>query len=95
MTQAEVMDLVVASLVRAGAGDVAGEALEAASFGKRPGFRFSLKFLTHEGLEMRGAARGIIADGKLYLILYLAERSHYYDKHAPQVERMLESIETS
>jgi hypothetical protein len=87
--------LLVQSLVRSGARDVAAEALEPATFGKRAGFRFSLTCLTPEGLEMKGSARGVIADGKLYLILYLAERSHYYDRHAPQVERMLESIQTS
>jgi hypothetical protein len=94
MAEAEIADLVVNSLARLGAGNVTTDGLEPARFGSRDGFRFTLRFLTREGLEMQGTACGMVADGQLYLIVYSAERSHYYDKYAPQIERMLSTIQT-
>ncbi len=88
-----VMELVVDSLARAGAGDVEPGNLRPARFGSVPGFRFELSFLSADGLEMQGLAAGAVIEDKLHLILYTGARLHYFPKYRDPVERMIGSIE--
>ncbi len=94
VTANEVMEFVVDSMSVEGAGKVEAGGLRPARFGERAGFRFELSFLTQEGLEKQGLAIGTVADDKLYLILYLGAREHYFATYKDAVERLIDSIET-
>jgi len=92
MSETEIMELVVDTLARWNFGSIEPSGLEPASFGGREGFRFQLAYLTSEGLPCRGLAVGMLAGGKLYLILYTGARDHYFDRYLPRVEEMIASI---
>ncbi len=86
------MDFVVASFAVAGRKGVKGENLRPAPFGKVEGFRFEIRYLSKDGLERRGFIMGTIVSQRLYLIMYLGTRAHYYDKHEKDVERIVKTI---
>ena len=75
-----------------GAAMVKSKNLRPAAFGKLPGFRFDLSFLSPEGLERDGIVVGTIHEDKLYLILYLGAREYYYPKYRDQVEELIASV---
>lgn len=95
MNATEVQEFVVDTMSAIGYADVRAENLRPFQFGSLPGFRFELQYLSAEGLERNGIAAGTTSGEKLYLILYTGTRSHYFDKHKPHVERMLQTIQTS
>lgn len=95
MTATEIQELVVDSMAASGAANISTSNLRPFQFGTLPGFRFELQFLSADGLEFDGTAAGTTSEGRLFLILYTGTRSHYFDKHKPDVERMLQSIQTS
>ena len=88
-----IMELVVDSLSRLGAGQVDAENLRPMHFGSWPGFRFDLNYLTKDGLAKSGLVAGAVVEGKLYLILYDGTRSYYFPKYIGNVESILTSIE--
>lgn len=55
------------------------------------GLRFNLSAKTAEGLDISGIAQVVEADGKLFLILYLAPTEHYYAAHRAEVESIMSS----
>ena len=75
-----------------GAAMVEASNLRPTQFGDLPGFRFDLSFLSPEGLERDGLVVGTIAGGKLYLIVYLGARAHYFPKYKEEVEKLIASI---
>jgi hypothetical protein len=93
LAPSEIVDFVVDSLARAGWQRVEARDIQPAAFGAHSGFRFVLDFTNEGGLEMRGLALGAVVGEKLHLILYTGARLHYYARHAPDVERIFESIE--
>ena len=95
MNATEVQEFVVDSMSAMGFTDVRAENLRPFQFGSLPGFRFELHYLSADGLELNGIAAGTTGDDRLYLILYTGTRSHYFDKHKADVERMLQTIQTS
>ena len=95
MKASEIMEFVVDSIARAGAGNVDGTALRPAQFGTVPGFRFDLSFTSGDGLWFDGLAIGATIDDKLHLILYTGARQHYFPKYRDEVERMIGTIETT
>jgi hypothetical protein len=78
-----------------GAAMVESKDLRPTRFGRLPGFRFDLSFLSPEGLEREGIVVGTMHEDKLYLILYLGAREHYFPKYRDQVEELIASIEVN
>lgn len=69
------------------------EKVEAARFSGRPAVRFSYRYaLPEDLLERRGEAIATIADGKLYLVNFVAPSIHYFGYHLPAVRRLFSSI---
>ena len=95
MKASEVMEFVVDSIARGGAGNVEGTALRPTQFGTVPGFRFDLSYTSSDGLWVDGLAIGATIDGKLHLIVYAGARQHYFPKYRDEVERMIGTIETT
>ncbi|HEY8574317.1 hypothetical protein [Phenylobacterium sp.] len=55
------------------------------------GVRFDISAQTAEGLDMAGTASVAEAGGKLYVILYLAPKEHYFAATLPEVEQVMAS----
>ncbi len=88
----DVMELLVANLVKEGAQDVHASALRPAKFGNVDGFLFDLVFNTGEGLNMRGEALAGQRDGKLDLLLYTAPDEFYFAHRRPDVEQLFSTV---
>ena len=93
MQASEIMEFVVDSIARAGAGQVQATGLRPMNFGPLPGFRFELSYLTDNGLEMQGLVAGAATDGELHLIVYSGASLYYFPKYEDDVERIIDSIE--
>src|SRR5690349_1339984 len=65
--------------VKGGAVDLKTLSLQPRPFLKANGFQWDYEHLDSDELWRRGRAVGVVIDGKLYLILIDAARSHYYD----------------
>lgn len=83
----ELSELIGASVSRAMAGGLAVETLSLApaTFMGAPGFETEFAFTGSSGLEMRGFAQGANVGGKLYLVMFVAPRMHYYAKDLDEV----------
>ena len=57
----------------------------------QPGYQFDFEHLDGDEVWRRGRAVGATVDGRLYLILYDAARSHYYDAALPDFEAITNS----
>jgi hypothetical protein len=57
------------------------------------GFQWDYEHLDEDELWRRGRAVGAVIDGKLYLILMDAARSHYYEAQLPDFEAIVASAE--
>jgi len=57
------------------------------------GFQWDYEHLDQDELWRRGRAVGAVIDGKLYLILLDAARSHYYEAELPDFEAIVASAE--
>ena len=77
--------------VRAGAVDFRTLALTPRRFMGYPGFQFDFEHLDSDELWRRGRAVGAIINGRLYLVMLDAARSHYY----PDALRDYEAIVAS
>ncbi|WP_265570888.1 hypothetical protein [Sphingomicrobium nitratireducens] len=56
-----------------------------------PGFQFDFEHLDGDELWRQGRAVGAEIDGRLYLVLLDAERSHYFGEALPDFEAIVES----
>jgi hypothetical protein len=74
--------------VRGGAVEFNTLSLEPRQFLGYPGFQFDFEHLDSDELWRKGRAVGAIIDGRLYLMLYDATRSHYYGNALPDFEAM-------
>ncbi len=89
------MGLAAVRADRMGARLVEASNLRPTKFGHLPGFRFDLSFIYPEGLDGSGIVVGAIHENKLYLILYVGARLHYYPRYRDVVERLIGSIQIS
>lgn len=55
------------------------------------GFQFDFEHLEGDEVWRRGSAVGAVVDGRLYLILLDAARSHYFDAELPEFENVVRS----
>jgi hypothetical protein len=79
--------------VKGGAVDLKTLSLQPRPFLGANGFQWDYEHLDQDELWRRGRAVGAVIDGKLYMILLDAARSHYYDAELPDFEAIVSSAE--
>jgi len=79
--------------VRGGAVDFRTLSLQPRTFLGTSGFQLDYEHLDDDELWRRGRAVGTVINGRLYLILLDAAKSHYYDAALPDFEAMVVSAE--
>jgi hypothetical protein len=79
--------------VKGGAVDVKTQSLRPRPFLGANGFQWDYEHLDQDELWRRGRAVGAVIDGKLYMILLDAARSHYYDVMLPDFEAIVASAQ--
>ena len=77
--------------VRGGAVDFKTVALTPRTFLGGNGFQFDFEHLDSDEVRRKGRAVGAVIDGKLYLMLFDAARSHYFNASLPDFEAMVAS----
>ena len=77
--------------VRGGAVDFTTTSLAPRPFMGASGFQHDFEHLDSDEVRRKGRAVGAVIDGKLYLILFDAARSHYYQASLPDFEAIVNS----
>jgi hypothetical protein len=77
--------------VRGGAVEFTTTSLSPRPFLGASGFQYDFEHLDSDEVRRRGRAVGAVIDGKLYLILFDAARSHYYNALLPDFEAIVGS----
>lgn len=77
--------------IRAGASTFNMTNLSPRTFLGQPGFQFEYDYLAGDEVDRRGRAVGAIVNGRFYLALFDAARSHYFPAGLPEFERIVES----
>ena len=77
--------------VRGGAVDFTTTSLTPRAFLGTNGFQLDYEHLDSDEVRRKGRAVGAIVDGKLYMILYDAARSHYFNASLPDFEAIVAS----
>ena len=77
--------------VRGGAVDFKTTSLTPRAYLGASGFQFDFEHLDSDEVRRRGRAVGAIIDGRLYLVLLDATKSHYFDKSLPDFEAIVHS----
>jgi hypothetical protein len=89
MTAPEITSILESAFrVRGGAIEFRTLGLQPRQFLGHPGFQFDFEHLDGDELWRKGRAVGAVIDGRLYLMLYDATRSHYYANALPDFEVM-------
>jgi hypothetical protein len=92
MTPLEITSMIESLFrVRAGAVDFKTVALVPRSFMGHNGFQYDYEHLDGDEVHRKGRAVGAVIDGRLYLILFDAARSHYYGALLPDFEAVVNS----
>ena len=65
--------------------------LQPRTFLGQPGFQFDYNHLDGDEVERQGRAVGAVINGRLYLALFDAVRSHYFPTALPEFERIVTS----
>jgi hypothetical protein len=81
--------------VRGGAVDFRTLALQPRPFLGTNGFQLDYEHLDSDELWRKGRAVGAVVGGQLYLVMYDAARSHYYDAALPDFEAVVASARLS
>ena len=79
--------------VRGGSVDFRTLSLKPRPFLGQPGFQLDYEHLDDDELLRRGRAVGSVIDGKLYLVLIDAAKSHYWDAALPDYEALVASAQ--
>ena len=92
MTAPEIQALLESAYrVRGGAVEFKTLSLQPRQLMGYPGFQMDYEHLDGDELWRKGRAVGAVIDGRLYLMLYDATRSHYYGNALPDFEAMANS----
>jgi hypothetical protein len=89
----DVMDLLAATLQKAGNEAVKTSDLAPAKFGSANGFKFHLSYVAKSGLEMKGEALIAQRGGKLDVLLFVAPTEYYYDHRLPDAEQLFGAVQ--
>ena len=87
----ELEGLGVARRVRGGAVDFTTLALTPRPFLGVNGFQYDFEHLDSDEVRRKGRVVGAVIDGRLYLILFDAAKSHYYNALLPDFEAITSS----
>lgn len=79
--------------VRGGTVDFRTLAVEPRPFLGTNGFQFDYEHLDDDELWRKGRVVGAVVNGELYLVMFDAARSHYYDAALPDFEAVVASAE--
>ena len=79
--------------VRGGAVDFHTLSIQPRAFLGTNGFQFDYEHLDDDELWRKGRAVGAVVNGQLYLIMFDAARSHYYDAALPDFEAVVTSAQ--
>jgi hypothetical protein len=79
--------------VRGGAVDFKTLSLQPRAFLGANGFQLDYEHLDTDELWRKGRAVGAVINGRLYLILFDAARSHYYNATLPDYESIVASAQ--
>ena len=94
MTAPEVTSILESAFrVRGGAIQFNTLSLQPRQFLGYPGFQFDFEHLDSDELWRKGRAVGAVIDGRLYLMLFDATRSHYHGNALPDFETMVNSAQ--
>jgi hypothetical protein len=93
MSTSELAELVTDTVAARGNSGVEMVALAPARFAELDGFLLDYRFRNPRGLELRGRARGAVRGDRLYLIVFEAAADHYFPRHAPAVDRLMQSAQ--
>ena len=77
--------------VRGGAVDFRTLSIRPRAFLGTSGFQFDYEHLDEDELWRRGRVVGAVINGELYLVMFDASRSHYYDAGLPDFEAIVAS----
>ena len=92
MTAPEVASMIESLFrVRGGTVDFRTTSLAPRMFLGANGFQYDFEHLDSDEVRRKGRAVGAVIDGKLYLILFDAARSHYYNSLLPDFEAIASS----
>lgn len=91
MAPNELVEFVTESVAGLGYQRIDSGKLRPGKFGGGDALRFDISGLTESGLEISGSALVAEADGKLYVLLYLAPGEHYFTAILPEVEALMAS----
>jgi hypothetical protein len=79
--------------VRGGAVDFHTLSIQPRPFLGTGGFQFDYEHLDGDELWRKGRAVGAVVNGQLYLVMFDAARSHYYDAALPDYEAIVASAQ--
>ena len=92
MTAPEIQAMLESAFrVRGGAVDFRTLSLQPRPFLGQPGFQFDFEHLDGDEVWRKGRAVGVVTDGRLYLIMIDAVRSHYFPNALTDFEAMAAS----
>lgn len=92
MTAPEIQAMLESAFrVRGGAVDFRTLSLQPRPFLGQPGFQFDFEHLDGDEVWRKGRAVGVVTDGRLYLIMIDAVRSHYFPSALTDFEAMATS----
>jgi len=90
MTAPEITSILESAYrVRGGAVEFNTLGLQPRQFLGYPGFQFDYEHLDSDELWRKGRAVGAVIDGRLYMMMFDATRSHYYGNALPDFEVMV------
>lgn len=90
----ELQELVESSIIKLfgeGGAVVETRGLRPQRFGRNRGIMFDLYVDVSDGPDYRGTTGAMVVDDKLYLIVYLAVKTYYYDKHLDEALQIIQS----
>ena len=92
MTPNDIMELFEAMLTRiTGTAIARSRDLRPAKLGSADGFRFEIDYTPKNEVDHTLSAVGAVADGKLHLIAFQADKLYHYQKYLPEFEQIVTS----
>ena len=88
----DVEEWIEASYAQAEFGNMVTTDFRPFKFGSKKGFRFEFTFVAEDGLRNKGFVVGAKIDAELHLIVFTAPELYYFEKFAPEAERIIRSI---
>jgi len=93
MTPLEVVELYRDTLLGRKLADFEYSNLTPANVGGKQGFRFDFTYKTASGLDMKGFAKAVIDEEKLFFIAYSGAGMYYFPKHEGDALQVIESLQ--